>query len=582
MPATVHTDPLRVDFVFPNGTRRTADFTDTANAQLTADLVRGLPELVHPHGSVGHWNTAADYVTTLRHFVAALAAEGYGGGASGITRAALVRYWLAVTHDKVSMSRRILAAAHRVTGCLSPEAHTLVQGRPMKRRTRTQPTRPYSDAEWDRLQAAMRSEVRTAWTSHQEALVLAEAGGHPRDHGLNRASIAWLLLRHGPLGAQDFAPLSGIPLGKLWGNQDLAELREALYPSQAPMMAHRLLFGTYTGIVPDGLDDLDLSGITWAGDTTVLLDYVKGRRGAEAVTLTKQAVRLLERWLELSRLLRAHARPELADSLWLRTRRRSPHDDAATTYLVAGLDGTAKYRGSAHQVLVARTGLVDDAGEPMTPHSVRIRATFVNRRSRHGWTGAATIDPNHTPAVEGDRYLSAQTPAQMDAVERIIEEGQGDVLRRALPPTVLTPDDAARAALALPETAAQLGVDTGALAELLAGPRDVFTASCKDQLAGVHGPAGKPCPARPWVCLLCPLAVFLPRHAANLLRLRAFFARQFQQMTTAQFVAVFGPYADRLDREILPRFPAAVLEQAAGQVADVDAEIPLRPEEATA
>ncbi|MBT2480801.1 hypothetical protein [Streptomyces sp. ISL-94] len=52
-------------------------------------------------------------------------------------------------------------------------------------------------------------------------------------------------------------------------------------------------------------------------------------------------------------------------------------------------------------------------------------------------------------------------------------------------------------------------------------------------------------------------------------------------MTTAQFVAVFGPYADRLDRDILPAFPAAVLEQAAASVTDTDEEVPVRPEEMT-
>ena len=71
----------------------------------------------------------------------------------------------------------------------------------------------------------------------------------------------------------------------------------------------------------------------------------------------------------------------------------------------------------------------------------------------------------------------------------------------------------------------------------------MFIAACADQLSGLHGPKGKPCPARPWVCLLCPLAVFTPRHAANMLRLKAFFARQWLQMPSAHFMAVFGPYA---------------------------------------
>ena len=84
-----------------------------------------------------------------------------------------------------------------------------------------------------------------------------------------------------------------------------------------------------------------------------------------------------------------------------------------------------------------------------------------------------------------------------------------------------------------------------------------------------------PCPARPWVCLLCPLAVFTPRHAANLLRLKAFFARQWNQMPSAQFMAVFGPYSTRIT-QILERYPAPLIAAAAA-----DHQIPLRPEERT-
>ena len=116
------------------------------------------------------------------------------------------------------------------------------------------------------------------------------------------------------------------------------------------------------------------------------------------------------------------------------------------------------------------------------------------------------------------------------------------------------------------------------LAELVGGERDVFTAACADQLSGLHGPKGQPCPARPWVCLLCPLAIFAPRHAANLLRLKAFFSRQWQQMPAAQFMAVFGPYSQRIG-QVLDRFDPAVLHQASRLVTGDDSELPLRPEE---
>ncbi|MEU7584602.1 hypothetical protein AB0B50_44310 [Streptomyces sp. NPDC041068] len=204
-------------------------------------------------------------------------------------------------------------------------------------------------------------------------------------------------------------------------------------------------------------------------------------------------------------------------------------------------------------------------------------------RDKITWTGSsrATIDPNHTPAVEGDRYLSAATPAQQQAIETVVEDAQHDMLRRAHSPAVITEEDAAALAEGYPQLVAAMDLDDAAIAELVGGERDVFTVACGDQLSGLHGPKGKSCPARPWVCLLCPLAVFAPRYAVNLLRLKAFFSRQWQQMPSARFMAVFGPYAART-QQVLDRFDLTVLAAGAAHIVDQDGELPLRPEEMTA
>ena len=179
-----------------------------------------------------------------------------------------------------------------------------------------------------------------------------------------------------------------------------------------------------------------------------------------------------------------------------------------------------------------------EGGPAQHPHDLSVAA----RPQPLARSARASIDPNHTPAVEGDHYLSAATPAQRAAVETIIEDAQQDMLARAHPPAVPADDDAAVLAGGYPGLVARLNLNT-AIAGLVGGEQDVFAAACADPLSGLHGPPGKPCPARPWVCLLCPLAVFTPRHAANLLRLKAFFARQWTQMPSAQFMAVFGPYS---------------------------------------
>ena len=148
-----------------------------------------------------------------------------------------------------------------------------------------------------------------------------------------------------------------------------------------------------------------------------------------------------------------------------------------------------------------RHGVLGEDGQPLKIHRARIRTTHQAMRDKGAWSGSARamIDPNHTPAVEGDHYLTATTAAQRHAVETIIEDAQHDILRRAHPPVVITAEDAAVLAKGYPQLLAALNLDDTAIAELVGGTRDVFTAACGDQLAGLHGPKGKPCPARPWV-----------------------------------------------------------------------------------
>ena len=282
-----------------------------------------------------------------------------------------------------------------------------------------------------------------------------------------------------------------------------------LFPQASTVIAYQLLFGAYTGIVPDGVDALGVADVDWAGDASILLSYVKGRTTRESLVLSKQAVRLLEQWLEHSDLLRGFAAAELRGELWLRHRPNT-----------AGRMEACRVSDITLRAWAARLGLTDDSGQPLAIHRQRIRTTFHTRRDRRAWhgSGRATIDPNHSPQVEGDNYLTAATAAQRHAVETIIEDAQADLLRRARPPMVVAQEDVVALVRDYPGTISALALDDTVIAELVGGERDVFTAACADQLSGMHGPKGKPCPARPWVCLLCPLAVFAPRHATNLLQ----------------------------------------------------------------
>ena len=481
---------------------------------------------------------------------------------------------MGASHADERAIRAMLRSWDTGTGGLSCKVRDLVDGRSFNVQPPARPLDPYTEHEWSRLIATCRNEIDTAFAAHRAALAAARRGDDPGSAGWipTLDNVRRLLATNGPMLAREVTQNLGLSeQSRRLVSRGFREAHPELFPQPRTMIAYQLLFGAYSGIVPDGIDALGVGDVDWAGDASILLSYVKGRTARESLALPRPAVRLLERWLDHSDLLRGFAPAELREELWLRHRPNA-----------AGRMEACRVSDITVRAWAARHGLTDDSGQPLVIHRQRIRTTFLTRRDRRAWhgSGRATIDPNHSPQVEGDNYLTVATAAQRHAVEAIIEDAEADLLRRARPPMVLAREDVVALVRDYPETISALALEDTVIAELAGGERDVFTAACADQLSGLHGPKGKPCPARPWVCLLCPLAVFAPRHATNLLRLKAFFARQWRQMPAGQFMAVFGPYADRIG-QILGRFDHTVLAQAAVQVTDTDDELPLRPEEYT-
>jgi len=572
MPAAVVQDPPGIRCVFSDGTSAQFTLEGLPCPELVLDLLRGLAELVHPHGSIDSANSVDLCLPPIRNLVRGLDARGFTGGAARLRRAQLIEYWMATRRFRwEAFTRRMLKGFDAATGRLDPGVRELLAGRAYSPTPSRSALPPYSETEWQQLTETCRVIVEDSYTAHRQALAAAARGTAPTVEGWTGENLAWLLARLGPVGTPGVAAHLGCSLNTVQKRGGVPEASAGLFPHLSTVIAYRLLFGVYSGIVPDGIDDLLVGDIDWAGDTTILLSYVKGRTAGESLNLPKKAVRLLEQWLAHSSLLRSHVEPSTASTLWLWLTRPGTSD------VFSG-----PINRNSVKAWTLQRGLTGADGNPLKVHRGRIRTTHLAMCDRRAWSGQgrATIDPNHSPQVEGDHYLTATTASQQRAVEAIVEDAQHDLLRRAHPPTVVTDEDAAALARDYPQLLTALELDDTVIAELVGGERDVFTAACADQLSGLHGPKGKPCPARPWVCLLCPLAVFAPRHAANLLRLNAFFSRQWQQMPAAQFMAVFGPYSQRIS-EVLDRFEASVLAAAAVQVEDHDQELPLRPEEAT-
>ena len=565
MPAELLEASAGISCLFSDG-RRCRRTVAAEPAELVRDLLEGLAAMVHPHGSIDAPATLAAYVAGIRDMAGFMRERGVRSGAGQLSRALLAEYWMQAGGLNESLTRRMLTAFDAASegGALQPGVRALAAGRHFAARPASSPLVPYAPEEWDRLHQACRHDVDEAFARHRKALGSAARGQDPRDGGWTADNQRWLLMRLGPMGDERAGAYLG--RGGTWVNRHggMRTASNVLFPSASVVVAYRLLLGVYTGIVPDGIAGLGIGDIDWAGDAAVLLSYVKGRTAAESLTLPRRAVRLLEQWLEHSAPLRGHAPAALHGSLWL----YYSHSGNGTHWHSLPDSSAQRKWGQEQGVNVDRR---------------RIRTTYLSLRDRSRWHGSSrsAIDPNHTPAVEGDHYLTAATPAQRDALDTIIEGAQHDLLSRFHPPAVLADEDAAELAGRYPDLVKGLDLDDATIAGLLSGEQDVFVAACADPLSGLHGPPGKPCPARPWVCLLCPLAVFTPRHAANLLRLKAFFARQWAQMPSAQFMAVFGPYSTRI-AQILERYPAPVIAAAAAAAGDAaDHQIPLRPEERT-
>jgi hypothetical protein len=281
----------------------------------------------------------------------------------------------------------------------------------------------------------------------------------------------------------------------------------------------------------------------------VLLSYLKGRTGEESLTLSPRASRLLGQWLRHSELLRTHATPELRGRFWL----------AATyqcTVAPPGFSDTMLRKWVRHQ------GLVDDRGAGLVLHKHRTRTTYHAERATHGWSGHATIDPNHSPQVEGDRYLAVSTLAQRAVVNEIITDAQADLLRRAEPPVVLTDVDTAELVERYPSTVADLALDDEAIRDLVAGQRDVFTAACADQLAGLHGPKGKPCPARPVGLPALPAGGVRAPTSADPVAAQGFLRPPVPADAARTVRGGVRPLPAPLSADVLPRFAPITVEQA--------------------
>jgi len=552
--------PLGVHLEFPDQRPLDMDLSAAGCPSVVRELATALLERTNTGGRTKSRHTAKFYCCAIRHLARWLAERGFDGSVTQLSEALAFDYWRQAGNGYESAARVLLShIERRDPGTLQPGVARQLRGVVLNPTPQHRPRRPCSAGETQRLIDACRAAVTAAEDRMATADALAITGRDPTlGDWTAEANVAWALDHWGPQTSRELGPRLGEEVWRvdktLRGT--LSRLHDCLFPNMDAALAFRVLIGLETGICPEGIDGLHAECLEWVGAGRARISWFKARAaGAEAHVFDSRGPwspgRLIERWLALSARARRFA-PDPAP-LWL-------FCDGAHHRL-----RRPAFWWDARDAFVARHGLLDDDGAPMRLRFGGLRATYFARHDRH-WNGALRIDPNHSARVEGDHYL-AQTRAS-DPLEATIEAAQRDALRKAAtaPLTLFDPDELA-ALVDDPEAAAvRLGITASAAAELLAGQRDVFAAACKDFYHSPHGAPGVACPSPVWTCLFCPLAVFTPAKVPNLLRLRDHLEAQWKELGAEEWMHLYGAAQVRLERDILARFPASVLETARAAV----------------
>ena len=205
MPATLLDDPPGISCVFSDGTMARFDLGGLPCPDLVGDLLTGLAELIHPHGTVDAAGSAGHYVQSIRDMARKLAGRGFTGRAADLRRTLLAEYWMAASVTREACTRRLLQGFTASGGHLDAKVAELAAGRAYNPARNYRQLPPYRESEWDRLTSACCKITDESFAAHKRALAAAERGRHPAGGEWNAENLRWLLTR------------SGRPASPAWG-----------------------------------------------------------------------------------------------------------------------------------------------------------------------------------------------------------------------------------------------------------------------------------------------------------------------------------------------------------------------------
>src|SRR6266849_1150752 len=146
MPATVLCDPPGIRCVFSDGTAAEFTLEGLPCPELVGDLLTGLAELIHPHGSIDSAGSVDLCLPPIRNMARGLALLGFTGGAWQLRRGLLIEYWMATRVFRwEAFTRRMLKGFDTAAGRLDPGVRELLAGRAYTPTPSRQALPPYSE-----------------------------------------------------------------------------------------------------------------------------------------------------------------------------------------------------------------------------------------------------------------------------------------------------------------------------------------------------------------------------------------------------------------------------------------------------
>jgi hypothetical protein len=240
MPGTPLPDPPGIRCLFSDGTTAEFALEGLPCPELVSDLLTGLAEMIHPHGSLNAANSVDLFLTPIRNLATGLAARGFDGGAAQLRRGILVGYWMSTrTFRWENKVRRMLRGFDTATGRLDPGVRELLAGRPYALIPHREALPPYSEVEWGRLTSACQAMVDESYAGHRQALAAAARGTSPTVDDWTGDNLAWLLARLGPVGTPGAADYLGCSLNAVQKRGGVPAACAGLFPHLGDVIAYR-------------------------------------------------------------------------------------------------------------------------------------------------------------------------------------------------------------------------------------------------------------------------------------------------------------------------------------------------------